>query len=192
VWGEDIRMHDAAKALFLSRTSKSSRNCFRTVNSTAVLPWSITWRLNRFTVPLLNFSREDPSIFADLNRVHWWSRGRLDKRQRFRKGSVNNAISVLARCCFCCLLSFQNPLRCDGVEIILRRRIPNFYKYRGIKIKIKNILGGKRINRYLINIIIIKLIINLISRYYYVLFSLWLCFKTENCFGAQFDEFEDV
>jgi len=39
----------------------------------------------------------------------------------------------------------------------------------------------------LVSNIIIKLIINLISILLF-LFSLWLCFKTENLFGAQFGE----
>jgi len=40
----------------------------------------------------------------------------------------------------------------------------------------------------MLNIIIIKLIINLLL----LLFSLWLYFKTENLFGAQFGELENV
>jgi len=43
----------------------------------------------------------------------------------------------------------------------------------------------------LVSIIIIKLIINLISWYYYFC-STYDCFKTENLFGVQFDELENV
>jgi len=42
----------------------------------------------------------------------------------------------------------------------------------------------------LISIIIIKLIINLILWSLFS-FNLWLCFKIENDFGAQFDEREE-
>jgi len=44
----------------------------------------------------------------------------------------------------------------------------------------------------LVSIIIIKLIINLISWYYYSCSSQKLCFKTENLFDAQFDELKNV
>jgi len=53
------------------------------------------------------------------------------------------------------------------------------------------VIGGKGIiNRCSISIII-KLIINLIWWYYYSC-SVWLCFKTENCFGVQSDELVGV
>jgi len=53
------------------------------------------------------------------------------------------------------------------------------------------VIGGKEINRCLISIIIIKLIINLMSWYYYSC-SVYNCFRTKNCFGAQFDKLEAV
>jgi len=39
--------------------------------------------------------------------------------------------------------------------------------------------------------IILKLILKLIL-WYLFLFNLWLCFKTKNLFGAQFDKFQNV
>jgi len=41
----------------------------------------------------------------------------------------------------------------------------------------------------IVSIIIIKLFIIIVILLF--LFSLWLCFKTENCFDAQFDELEN-